>query len=115
VTQETDPTGADLISRTRVLADRLADLIDQYPSEDPDITPVALAQLSVAGAEVGTVPLLPGQVDWLAELLAAETATCRNAHTGQSGQCGHCAGTGSPRAPRTAPPSGTIWREDRRS
>jgi hypothetical protein len=84
----------DLADRARALVEDLAALMTEYPTEDFDVTPVVLLTATVAGDQVGTVPLLPGQVEWLRGLVADEAVSCRNAHA-HNGQCGHCGGTGA--------------------
>lgn len=84
-----------LPNQARALVDELAALMNDYPTEDPDVTPVALPRITVAGEDVGTVALLPGQVAWLRALVAAEAATIQAAtDPGTPDQCGHCHGTG---------------------
>ncbi|RSN51128.1 hypothetical protein [Actinomadura sp. WAC 06369] len=82
-----------LADQARALVEELAALMTEYPTEDPDVTPVALAHVTVAGEDVGTVPLMPGQVAWLRSMVADQAAAARAAHPDQPDQ-----GRGSGRA-----------------
>ena len=89
----------ELVTRARALVDQLAALVADYPTGDHE-APVILLRATVAGQEVGTVPLMPGHAEWLRRVVAAEHATADASHPDMSGECGHCAGTGSARTTR---------------
>lgn len=84
------------------LADALQALMTEYPTDDAQFSPDAVAAVLTVtplhGDEQGSsveVPLQAGQVEWLTDLVSKESTHTRNKHSDESGQCGHCAGTGS--------------------
>lgn len=83
---------------TRSLIEKMAALAEDYPTDGGE-APTARLHATVAGQYVGAARLMPGQVDWLRGLVAAELATTREAHPGGSGACMHCEGTGTGTAP----------------
>lgn len=89
----------ELVTQARALLDQLAALVTDYPTEQPE-SPVILLRATVAGQEVGTVPLMPGHAQWLRRVIADEHATADASHPDMSGECGHCAGTDSARPER---------------
>ncbi|WP_329345501.1 hypothetical protein OG252_52015 (plasmid) [Streptomyces sp. NBC_01352] len=100
----TTPADAYELPPASRLADVLQALMTEYPTDDAEFSPDAVAAvltvMPLHGDDQGIaveVPLQAGQVEWLTDLLSKESDHCRNSHPDESGQCGHCAGTGSAR------------------
>lgn len=55
--------------------------------------------LTLDGAELGAANAMPGLLDWLAHLVAAEDRTTKNQYAGGSDECAHCEGSGRAGAP----------------
>lgn len=108
----TIPADASQLPPASRLADVLQALMSEYPTDDAEFSPDAVAAvltvMPLQGDDRGSaveVPLQAGQVEWLTNLVSRESAHCRNAHSDQSGQCGHCAGTGSARPTTVVDPA----------
>jgi hypothetical protein len=87
----------DIARDGKALTAALRALVEDYPTNDLDMSPVAHLTLTYRGAVLGHVHLQEGHVTWLAGLIANESESTRNSHHDQSGLCGHCQGTGSAR------------------
>ncbi|QKZ20593.1 hypothetical protein [Streptomyces chartreusis] len=108
----TTPADAYELPPASRLAAVLQALMTEYPTDDAEFSPDAVAAvltvMPLHGDDQGIaveVPLQAGQVEWLTNLVRKESAHCRNSHPDQSGQCGHCAGTGSARPTTVVDPA----------
>lgn len=84
----------DVAGAARQLLEAVERMAAAYPTDDPDVSPVAHLQLTVGGVEVGEVPLTSGVLWWLADVVTSEHATADASHPGMDGLCAHCTGTG---------------------
>ncbi|MEV1040549.1 hypothetical protein AB0J01_28445 [Streptomyces sp. NPDC050204] len=90
------------------LAAALRNLFDTYPTDADDAERLTLTLES--GDERQVVNPQPGQAAWLTNLVEAEAASCRNAHSDGNGQCAHCTGRGVVGA--TKPEVWIVWQLD---
>jgi len=87
----------ELVARGRRLIEALRELVTEYPTADPDVTPTVRVKAERQGHELDHVELTAADLQALTDLIERQRATWRNAHPDQSGQCAHCGGTGSAR------------------
>jgi len=100
----TTPADAYELPPASRLAAALEKLTTEYPTDDAEFSPDAVAAVLTVMPLHGDdkhiqieIPLQAGQVEWLTDLVSKESDHCRNSHPDENGQCGHCAGTGSAR------------------
>ncbi|MFD7661260.1 hypothetical protein [Streptomyces sp. NPDC059788] len=83
-------------------AQALAELADEYPTDPEGATPMIVTVTDPATGEQHPLPIQPGQLDWVTDLVRNELDTHRAAHSDGTGYCGHCRSTGLAGGPGSA-------------
>ncbi|MFH8257901.1 hypothetical protein [Streptomyces roseolus] len=88
-----EPAGPHARAAVR-LTEAITLLATEYPTDayDTITLPLQIGAASGAAGIPAPVPLQPGQLEWLADLVERELNTVRHAHSDGDGHCGHCGG-----------------------
>ncbi|MGW3202282.1 hypothetical protein ACWDBD_48915 [Streptomyces sp. NPDC001118] len=85
--------GTETTTAAADFAQALAELSDGYPTDPEGTALLTVTVTDPATGEQHQVPIEPGQLAWVTELVRGELDTFRAAHSDGTG-CGHCLGTG---------------------